>query len=171
METSFDPNQFTSELLKSKDSENQGMDMDMCLKMLSIYLETIDSDLRDVVLQNQEKLFNQISDIKELKTDYEHIYKQVDAITSTFNTIKNEVNSSCKLIKENAVRLSNFNAVILLLRQIIQFRTGIKKIRGFLSDSNPTQRAWLRAQKTYQEIEKTFNEGHLSGTNQETSSW
>ena len=149
--------------MRSRDGETQGMDIDMCLKMLSIYLETIDNDLRDVVLQNQDKLFSQISDIKGLKTEYEHIYSQVDAITTSFNSIKSEVNASCKSIRENAVRLANFNAVVLLLRQVIAFRSGIKKIRGFLSESNPSQRAWLRAQKTYQEIEKTFNEGHLSG--------
>ena len=138
------------------------MDIDMCIKMLAMYLETLESDLRDVVLQNQDTLFRQISDIKELKTEYSAIDKRVQSITSSFELIKSEVNNSCKTINENAVRLANFNAVISLLRAITSFRLGIKKIKGFLVDENPTQRAWLRAQKTYQEIEKLYNENHLT---------
>lgn len=138
------------------------MDADMCIKMLAMYLETLESDLRDVVLQNQDTLFRQISDIKELKSEYSTIDKRVQSITSSFDMIKSEVNNSCKTINENAVRLANFNAVISLLRCITSFRLGIKKIKGFLVDENPTQRAWLRAQKTYQEIEKLYNECHLA---------
>lgn len=140
------------------------MDPDMCLKMLSMYLETIDNDLREVVLQNQDKLFHQISDMKGMRTKYDKIDNHINSITSSFESIKKDVNSSCKSINENAIRLANFNAVISILRQITSFRLGIKKIKGFLVDEHPTQRAWLRAQKTYQEIEKIFVEGHLAGT-------
>ena len=138
------------------------MDPDMCLKMLSMYLETIDVDLREIVLQNQDNLYSQVNDIKELKEKYKTINDRVNAITTSFQTIKTEVNSSCKIINENAGSLANFNVVISLLRQITSFRLGIKKIKGFLIDENPTQRAWLRAQKTYQEIEKVYLEGRLS---------
>ena len=126
----MNPSNFTSEVLNSGTNEGQGMDIDMCLKMLSMYLETIDVDLREVVLQNQGRLFNEISD--------------------------------CKSVNENSARLTNFNSVVLLLRQITVFRSGIKKIKGFLIEENPTQRAWLRAQKTFQEIEKVYIEGHLA---------
>lgn len=161
-DNSFNPNKFTSDIIVENGKDGQVMDLDMCLKMLSMYLETIETDLREVVLQNQDCLFNQISDIKELKTKYSVIDNRVSDITSSFESIKSEVNSSCKSINENAVRLANFNAVVSLLRQISTFRLGIKKIKGFLVDENPSQRAWLRAQKTYQEIEKAFVEGHLS---------
>lgn len=138
------------------------MDIDMCLRMLSIYLETIDADLRDIVVQNQNKLFNQISDIEEMKGQYGGVSTRVKAITSAFETIKGEVNSSCKSINVNAIRLSNYNAVILLLRQITTFRSNIKKIRGYLVDENPSQRVWLRVQKTFQEVERIYAEGHLT---------
>lgn len=137
------------------------MDIDMCLKMLSIYLETIDADLRDIVVQNQDKLFNQIDDIETMKKQYERVNGRVESITSAFESIKSEVNSACKSINVNAVRLSNYNAVILLLRQITTFRTGVKKIRGYLVDENPSQRIWLRVQKTFQEIDRAFVEGQL----------
>ena len=137
------------------------MDIDMCLKMLSIYLETIDADLRDIVVQNQDKLFNQIDDIETMKKQYERVNGRVESITSAFESIKSEVNSACKSINVNAVRLSNYNAVILLLRQITTFRTGVKKIRGYLVDENPSQRIWLRVQKTFQEIDRVFVEGQL----------
>ena len=158
----FDPVAFTSDIIQGNSSSAQGMDIDMCLKMLTMYLETIDSDLREVVVQNQEKLFSQVQNIRGMKTEYDRIFSQVDTITTTFESIKGEVSTSCRLINENAIRLANFNNVILLLRQVSQFRTGIKKIKGFLSDSNPTERSWLRAQKTFQEIEKVFIEGKLS---------
>ena len=148
-------------MLSASKNEGQGMDIDMCLKMLSIYLETIDADLRDIVVQNQDKLFNQIDDIETLKKQYERVNGRVESITSAFESIKSEVNSACKSINVNAVRLSNYNAVILLLRQITTFRTGVKKIRGYLVDENPSQRIWLRVQKTFQEIDRAFVEGQL----------
>lgn len=148
-------------MLSASKNEGQGMDIDMCLKMLSIYLETIDADLRDIVVQNQDKLFNQIDDIETMKKQYERVNGRVESITSAFESIKSEVNSACKSINVNAVRLSNYNAVILLLRQITTFRTGVKKIRGYLVDENPSQRIWLRVQKTFQEIDRAFVEGQL----------
>lgn len=147
--------------MSASKNEGQGMDIDMCLKMLSIYLETIDADLRDIVVQNQDKLFNQIDDIETMKKQYERVNGRVESITSAFESIKSEVNSACKSINVNAVRLSNYNAVILLLRQITTFRTGVKKIRGYLVDENPSQRIWLRVQKTFQEIDRAFVEGQL----------
>ncbi len=161
-DANFDPSGFTSQVLSSNKEEGQGIDIDMCLRMLSIYLETIDADLRDVVVQNQDKLFNQISDIETMKQQYGGVSTRVKAITSSFETIKGEVNSSCKSININAIRLSNYNAVILLLRQITTFRSGVKKIRGYLVDENPSQRVWLRVQKTFQEIDRVFAEGHLA---------
>ena len=162
LDPNFSPSGFTSDVLNASGREGHDIDVDMCLKMLGMYLETIDTDLREVVLQNQEKLFDEIQDIEDLKNGYKRITSQVDAITSKFGVIKGEVDSSCRSINESAVRLSNYNVVVLLLRHIATFRTGIKKIKGFLSDDNPTQRAWLRAQKTFQEIEKVFMESHLS---------
>ena len=88
------------------------MDPDMCLKMLSMYLETIDVDLREIVLQNQDNLYSQVNDIKELKEKYKTINDRVNAITTSFQAIKTEVNSSCKIINENAGSLANFNVVI-----------------------------------------------------------
>lgn len=162
LDPNFSPNGFTSDILNLNGLDGHDIDIDMCLKMLGMYLETIDVDLREVVLQNQEKLFNEIEDIEKLKNGYKQITTQVDAITSKFGAIKGEVDASCRSINESAVRLSNFNAVVLLLRQISTFRAGIKKIKGFLIEENPSQRAWLRAQKTFQEIEKVFIEGNLS---------
>lgn len=156
------PNNFTSEVLNSGANEGQGMDIDMCLKMLSMYLDTIDTDLREVVLQNQERLFTEISDIEQMKSEYKRITTRVESITTKFNSIKSEVDSVCKSITESSARLANFNSVVLLLRQITTFRSGIKKIKGFLIEENPTQRAWLRAQKTFQEIERVYIEGHLA---------
>ena len=82
-----------SEVLSASKNEGQGMDIDMCLKMLSIYLETIDADLRDIVVQNQDKLFNQIDDIETMKKQYERVNGRVESITSAFESIKSEVNS------------------------------------------------------------------------------
>ena len=158
----MNPSNFTSEVLNSGVNEGQGMDIDMCLKMLSMYLETIDVDLREVVLQNQGRLFNEISDIEQMKSEYKRITSRVDSITTQFNSIRGEVDSVCKSVNESSARLANFNSVVLLLRQITAFRSGIKKIKGFLIEENPTQRAWLRAQKTFQEIEKVYIEGHLA---------
>lgn len=158
----MNPSTFTSEVLNSGVNEGQGMDIDMCLKMLSMYLETIDIDLREVVLQNQGRLFNEISDIEQMKSEYKRITSRVDSITTQFNSIRGEVDSVCKSVNESSARLANFNSVVLLLRQITAFRSGIKKIKGFLIEENPTQRAWLRAQKTFQEIEKVYIEGHLA---------
>ena len=158
----MNPSNFTSEVLNSGTNEGQGMDIDMCLKMLSMYLETIDVDLREVVLQNQGRLFNEISDIEQMKSEYKRITTRVESITNQFNSIRSEVDSVCKSVNENSARLTNFNSVVLLLRQITVFRSGIKKIKGFLIEENPTQRACLRAQKTFQEIEKVYIEGHLA---------
>ena len=161
LKNDFSPSAFTSDLLQNAENQEHGMDVDMCLKMLSMYLDTIDTDLRDVVLQNQESLFKEIKDVETMKSEYKGIMKEVEDISSRFNSIKDEVNSTCRSINENALQLSHFNAVIVLLRQIATFRSGIKKIRGFLSDATPSQRAWLRAQKTLQEVEKAYVDGRL----------
>ena len=161
LKSDFSPSAFTSDLLQNAESQDHGMDVDMCLKMLSMYLDTIDADLRDVVLQNQESLFKEIKDVETMKCEYKGIMREVEDISSRFNSIKEEVDSTCRSINENALQLSHFNAVIVLLRQIATFRSGIKKIRGFLSDATPSQRAWLRAQKTLQEVEKAYVDGRL----------
>ena len=88
------------------------MDIDMCLKMLSMYLDTIDADLREVVLQNQERLFTEISDIEQMKSEYKRITTRVESITTKFNSIKSEVDSVCKSINESSARLANFNSVV-----------------------------------------------------------
>lgn len=167
LKSDFSPSAFTSDLLQSEESQDHGMDVDMCLKMLSMYLDTIDGDLRDVVLQNQESLFKEIKDVETMKCEYKGIMREVEDISSRFNSIKEEVDSTCRSINENALQLSHFNAVIVLLRQIATFRSGIKKIRGFLSDATPSQRAWLRAQKTLQEVEKAYVDGRLDSRREE----
>ena len=164
LKNDFSPSAFTSDLLQNAENQEHGMVSKISkqtLKMLSMYLDTIDTDLRDMVLQNQESLFKEIKDVETMKSEYKGIMKEVEDISSRFNSIKDEVNSTCRSINENALQLSHFNAVIVLLRQIATFRSGIKKIRGFLSDATPSQRAWLRAQKTLQEVEKAYVDGRL----------